>query len=159
MPLNLPYFMLVSWVVICCLLKHWGMCQKKDSGWEIYIYNIKRSALGCLSGSVFWNANACMYNLWVERLSSLKRWPTHKYVVQVLSTDKFWLSLAMRATNTVSVTGLEGWVGGGQKWAEVVMIRASAVGRRALPSRRVRGRWESFRGKVAWQGWARLVGK
>lgn len=93
-----------------------GMCEKRTVGGK-YIYNIKRSALGCLSGSVFLNANACMYNLWVERLSSLKRWPTHKYVVQVLSTDKFWLSLAMRATNTASVTGLEGWVGGGG-WEE-----------------------------------------
>lgn len=55
-----------------------GHVSKKDreggGGGDKYIYVISNAfGLGCLSGWLFLNANACMYNLWVERLSSLKR--------------------------------------------------------------------------------------
>lgn len=49
-----------------------GLVSKKEKGRGKYIYNISRACLGCLSGSVLLNANACMYNLWAERPSSLK---------------------------------------------------------------------------------------
>lgn len=78
-----------------------------------------------------------MYNLWTEGPSSLKHWPTHKYVVLVLSTDKLWHLLESHNCCQCIGAGVEeigggSWGGGGRgkKWRETVMVTDWKVQRR-----------------------------